>query len=402
MRPAVLLLFAAGAAAAQEYPTRTAAFAQQRAAFTTNRDAFGSVDDWFPWKKDGGARLALAPENARTVALPPFPLRLRSTVELDPSSLPRDLPDGPTVQTIRAEVAPMRYEQRAALVYVGTHGNPPDGWLPIEQLPVGAWRLDGWWLQRVDAQRVEAGERYPEDADGVKRAFQRLRIRDYSDGDVEAHRAAGAELNRAIEFYVAKGTPLRDATLRVRREAIEIERQLIVAYAGAFASAAGMLAGGPAPEELAATMKPRTLAERQRYRAPTVRSGGEGVTDETSEQALNRARYVPKPGEKLIWPDNKGFDGAPKATTLEPGTRIDRFGPETGQYTSPAGTPLPQRALPPGSESRPLHTYEVLKPIEVEGGKIAPWFGQPGGGTQYLMPASIRDLIKAGYLREVF
>jgi len=43
--------------------------------------------------------------------------------------------------------------------------------------------------------------------------------------------------------------------------------------------------------------------------------------------------------------------------------------------------------------------YEILKPIPgVKSGKIAPWFDQPGGGTQYQMPMSIEQLLKENYI----
>lgn len=43
---------------------------------------------------------------------------------------------------------------------------------------------------------------------------------------------------------------------------------------------------------------------------------------------------------------------------------------------------------------------EVLKPLAVKSGKVAPAFGQPGGGVQYLTSDSVRQLIKDGYLKE--
>ena len=44
---------------------------------------------------------------------------------------------------------------------------------------------------------------------------------------------------------------------------------------------------------------------------------------------------------------------------------------------------------------------KLLKPIEVKAGEIAPWFNQPGGGTQYMFNKSIEELIKTGILRKV-
>jgi hypothetical protein len=59
------------------------------------------------------------------------------------------------------------------------------------------------------------------------------------------------------------------------------------------------------------------------------------------------------------------------------------------------------RALPPGSELRPYHVYEVVKPFDVQAGTAAPEFGQLGLGTQYELPMSVGSLISRGILKEV-
>jgi filamentous hemagglutinin len=113
----------------------------------------------------------------------------------------------------------------------------------------------------------------------------------------------------------------------------------------------------------------------------------------------------------IDWPSNNGFDGPPTITELQPGARFDRYGGrfENGQFTdgggfvSPAGVPFDQRALPNSSLNRPLQEYEVLQPLpNVNSGSAAPWFGQPGGGTQYQLPMSIDDLVTQGFIRPVF
>lgn len=52
----------------------------------------------------------------------------------------------------------------------------------------------------------------------------------------------------------------------------------------------------------------------------------------------------------------------------------------------------------------PDHTYEVQTDFVPKGGvgKVAPWFGYGGGGTQvYLGRDGVRDLIASGILKEV-
>ena len=82
--------------------------------------------------------------------------------------------------------------------------------------------------------------------------------------------------------------------------------------------------------------------------------------------------------------------------------KLDRYGGPAGKDLSPEGTPFEERSLRPEVESQQRKVYSVLKPIEVWGGKISRWYGQPGGGTQfYLGDKSVQDLIDEGYLEEV-
>ena len=83
---------------------------------------------------------------------------------------------------------------------------------------------------------------------------------------------------------------------------------------------------------------------------------------------------------------------------LQVGTLLDRFGGETGNFLSPKGAPYVERALPPVNLNNNrtnvtdypngYHVYEVVKEFEVLAGPIAAWFGQPGGGTQYVFAYS--------------
>lgn len=54
--------------------------------------------------------------------------------------------------------------------------------------------------------------------------------------------------------------------------------------------------------------------------------------------------------------------------------------------------------------TRPYHEYEVVRPLprSVQQGDIAPWFEQPGGGTQYFFRGHDIDwFVRKGYLREI-
>ncbi|ANE81593.1 hypothetical protein A7U43_21945 [Mycobacterium adipatum] len=98
---------------------------------------------------------------------------------------------------------------------------------------------------------------------------------------------------------------------------------------------------------------------------------------------------------------------------LPAGTAIDRFGYPGGAYLSPDGVPFAERALPPDSATKPYFQYVVADPSKlppgwrIEESQVAPWFHQPGGGTQYriIAPGSERPstqaLVDSGFLREV-
>lgn len=56
-------------------------------------------------------------------------------------------------------------------------------------------------------------------------------------------------------------------------------------------------------------------------------------------------------------------------------------------------------ALPTPSESKPLNTYEVVKPIQLDADKAAPWFNQQGIGEQFELPKTVRNLSNSGHLK---
>ena len=88
--------------------------------------------------------------------------------------------------------------------------------------------------------------------------------------------------------------------------------------------------------------------------------------------------------------------------TIPAGTIIDRYGSQWGKYTSPAGVPYEQRALPYIENPNAYHKYEVLKPIDnVTISEIAPAFEQVGGGIQYELPNNIKKFTKLDYIKEI-
>ena len=84
---------------------------------------------------------------------------------------------------------------------------------------------------------------------------------------------------------------------------------------------------------------------------------------------------------------------------LLPGDVVDRYGDLSGRFVAPVGTPLEQRSLAPWTEESAYHQYKVLKPLQVDSGKTAPWFDRPGGGIQHDLGRSVQDLVDSGHLQ---
>lgn len=101
------------------------------------------------------------------------------------------------------------------------------------------------------------------------------------------------------------------------------------------------------------------------------------------------------------WPEGEGFLGGSKVTVLKPGTLIDRYGSDGGRFVSPEGTPFGQRGLPSTRAADPYSVFEVQKRTVVRGGTVVPWADSGGGGVQYKLPASVQDLLDAGYLSRI-
>jgi hypothetical protein len=104
----------------------------------------------------------------------------------------------------------------------------------------------------------------------------------------------------------------------------------------------------------------------------------------------------PLPGE----PPLTLFRGK-RVIELEPGTEIDRYGDDDGNLVYVAGTPFTERSLVPEWIDRPYHAYRVRQPVQALTGAAIPWFDQPGGGTAFLLPDAVGELVALGHLVEI-
>ena len=64
---------------------------------------------------------------------------------------------------------------------------------------------------------------------------------------------------------------------------------------------------------------------------------------------------------------------------------IQRTGDFAGKFVSPAGTPTQFLSLPYDKIGDVTTILQVQQSIEVLSGRVASWFGQIGGGIQYLL-----------------
>ncbi len=102
-----------------------------------------------------------------------------------------------------------------------------------------------------------------------------------------------------------------------------------------------------------------------------------------------------------VWPPNHGCAAAPRVETLAPGKTIDRFGDDNGSFFSPRGEAYATRAVPYVCRQMDYTVYRVAKPIAVQTCAAAPWFGEPGGATQYRTAEPAARLVAAGQLEVV-
>jgi RHS repeat-associated protein len=123
------------------------------------------------------------------------------------------------------------------------------------------------------------------------------------------------------------------------------------------------------------------------------------ITGGAGAYRISKANGIdPWSGKIKNYPSNDGFSGSPKSSTLEPKTIIDRYGGETGKYAAPQGTTFNQRSMFGSENNYQLNRYEVVKPLPVLEGRVAPWFFKSGGGVQYKLYNSIKWYRENGYI----
>lgn len=121
-----------------------------------------------------------------------------------------------------------------------------------------------------------------------------------------------------------------------------------------------------------------------------------------------------------LYPPQDGFANAtiPNPTIVPEGTIFKRYGNSNGAFLGGATDSFEARALPPYTDLDNFHYYRLNSDYEFTVGEIESWFGQTGGGTQYVSyypdpngeiiinginysRYSVDELIKAGVLEDI-
>jgi hypothetical protein len=127
-----------------------------------------------------------------------------------------------------------------------------------------------------------------------------------------------------------------------------------------------------------------------------IRLGGPGAA---GLYLLNNFFYSIKVNSSWLgyYPPNDGFVST-NNEILDVGTKIQRYGDTLGRFVTNVGASKFELSLPYDKLAQSATIYVVNIPIEVTGGKIAPWFNQVGGGYQYLLPKTIKALLDSGII----
>jgi nicrotizing toxin Mtb-like protein/caspase domain-containing protein len=128
---------------------------------------------------------------------------------------------------------------------------------------------------------------------------------------------------------------------------------------------------------------------------------GEAAIEDPSWGAEILATHLRYPIKPLLGEPPLTLFIGKRTIVLTPGAMIDRFGLPTGNVTYALGTPFPNRSIVPAWANLPYRAYQVVTLVDALTGTAIPWFGQPGGGTAFVLSASIADLIDAGAIHAI-
>lgn len=132
-----------------------------------------------------------------------------------------------------------------------------------------------------------------------------------------------------------------------------------------------------------------------------VVKGVGGTLINSTEKSILETSWFDSNG-KIQYPPNSGFQqGTEKIVTVDVGYTFGRYGkvePGVSNFVTEAGVSADKLSLPPTTNPNTYKEYIVLKPIEATAGKVAPWGGSSGGGTQFVLDKPITWYEQNGYI----
>jgi hypothetical protein len=160
------------------------------------------------------------------------------------------------------------------------------------------------------------------------------------------------------------------------------------------------MTGGPVGwRELASDPAVRAAEQRPAWVDTALAAAllaGAGTTAPADPVLRAGGRVEPLPGEPPL-----SLLRSVQMVTLPVGTEVDRLGTGEGNVVWVARTPWPLRSLPPDHAERPYAAFALVRPVEALVGEAGAWFGQPGGGTAFVLPRSVDALVADGALRRL-
>jgi hypothetical protein len=309
------------------------------------------------------------PAPAPEPQLPPPPPRPPVVAPPPPAALPSQGPPAATIDALRARLTALGVPAATYRI-----GSPFDQTWTMEQTADG-WRV-GWFDRDFVAPAM-----FEDVADAAAFLLGKIML------DAASQRPALREPEpepalpppplppAPMPAPPPPAAPAEEVT--VRSEPVEPEPTVLAPAAMAASLASNQVAVRPQP----------TVALREPEPEPRRTS---------TQPAPQRWPIQPMAGE----PPLTLFRGK-RMVDLAPGTEIDRYGEPDGNLCYAAGTPFEERSLVPEWINRPLRTYRVTQPVQALTGTAIPWFDQAGGGTAYLLPGAVEDLVADGNLVEV-
>ena len=127
-----------------------------------------------------------------------------------------------------------------------------------------------------------------------------------------------------------------------------------------------------------------------------------GATGTIAAPVMEKVAEKSSTALQTYYPPNDGFSGTVEKVTLDVGTMIQRTRDFAGRFTAPAGTPCQMLSLPYDKIGQATTYLQTTQPVQALSGKVAPWFGQIGGGTQYLLLDGRVDQLLADGVLKIF